>query len=146
MAFTDYVNNKNNTVHEFKSDLLLARDVSVVSEFGALASAMPSWGTIYKSNGTAWYKSDGTVLAYYTIGITLGNNTSVAIVDSDGNAYVSGDRVLSGAVLTITAAADGGYDLTTYTVNTVNKTADNPTKHTVGANVAIVTAATEQEG
>ena len=95
------------------------------------------------ANGTSWYESDGTELAYYTIAITLGANTSVTIVDESLNTYVSGDRVKSGATLTITATADSGFNLSTYTVNTVDKTGDNPTTHTVGANVAIVTAATE---
>lgn len=140
-----YKYNLNDHVYWFDTTAQLAADASVVTEFiTAKAAGLDAPAVIYISNGTSWIKmADGSTLAYYTIGITLGANTSVSIVDAAGNVYTNGSRVQSGAVLTITAAADDGYNLSTYTVNTVDKTADNPTEHTVSANVAIVTAATE---
>ena len=141
-----YKYNINDHVYWFDSLLQLAADASVCTEFKtAKAVAFDDTENAYVSNGTAWIKmSDHSTLAYYTITVTLGANTTVTIVDSDGNAYIDGGRVKNGATLTITAAAADGYTLSTYTVNTVDKTADNPTTHAVSsANVVIVTEATE---
>jgi hypothetical protein len=139
-----YRYNIYDNIHWFDTTAQLASDSSICTEFiTAKAAALDAPSVVYISNGTAWIKiSDGSTLAYYTISITLGANTTVTIVDAAANVYTNGMRVQSGATLTITAAADTDYTLSTYTVNTVDKTGDNPTTHVVSANVVIVTAAT----
>ncbi len=78
----------------------------------------------------------------YDLTATVGEHTTLTIVDAAGKSYAPGGKVPHDAVLTITAAAEKGYDLTTFTVNTVDKTSGNPDSHTVSGDVAIVTAAT----
>lgn len=139
---TKYINNPYDKVYWFKNINALAKDAVIVKNTSAKAGAFPKWGDIYMADGDKWYKADGTELSYYTITVTLGSNTTVTIVDEYANSYVSGDRVKSGATLTITATANAGYNLTTFTVNAVDKLSSNPATHTVSGNVAIVTAAT----
>jgi hypothetical protein len=76
------------------------------------------------------------------LAITAGENTTVSVFDSDSNVYEDGADFVVGTVLTITATADDGYTLTTFTVNDV--TAVSPYVHTVSGDVTIVTAATEE--
>lgn len=80
----------------------------------------------------------------YELTLTTGENTTLTVVDAAENEYNDGDMVPHGTVLTITAAAAEGYDLTTFTVGGVDKIASNPDEHTMAAALTIVTAATEQ--
>lgn len=122
----------------------IAKDTDYVQKETKKAIAYDACDTVYVSDGTDWINMNTSVkIAYFILTLTIGANTSLTVVDSEGNVYTSGDRVLSGATLTISAFADTGYDLTTYTVGGVDKTGDNPTSHTMSANVAVVTAATE---
>lgn len=127
----------------FNQKAQLASDNEILPQITEIAAAFDALGTYWITNGISWLDlSDGTPLAYYTIGITQGAHTTLTITDAGGNVYTKGMRVLSGATLTITAAATTGYTLSTYTVNTVDKKSSNPTTHVVAADVAIVTAAT----
>jgi len=139
-----YAQNFYDKIFWFDTTLQLASDAEIVEQKTAKAAALDAPYDVYISNGTSWIKiSDGTTLAYFTLTLTIGDNTTLTVVDSESNAYSDGSRVKSGATLTITAAADAGYTLSTYTVGGVDKTSDNPTTHTMSANLAIVTAATE---
>ena len=75
--------------------------------------------------------------------ITAGTNTTVSVIDSDVVEYVDDAAMTVGTVLTITATADDGYTLSTFTVN--DEAAVSPYEHTVIGDVTIVTAATEEE-
>lgn len=124
----------------------IARDMEIVKQKTSKAIALDAVNVAYISNGTDWKNfASNAVISYYVITLTIGDNTTLKVVDAAGIEYVSGSRIAPGTVLTITAAADEGYDLTTYTVATVDKTADNPTEHTMSASMTVVTEATEAE-
>jgi hypothetical protein len=80
----------------------------------------------------------------FELTITAGDNTTIAVKDGDGNEYENGDDIEIGTAILITAAADEGYELTTFTVNEVEK--PSPDIHIVSGAVTIVTEATEIPG
>lgn len=83
----------------------------------------------------------------FKLTITQGENTTATVKDSDGNEHEDGAEIEVGTVLIITAAADKGYELTTFTVNEIVST--SPAVHTVADAVSVVTEATvevEKEG
>lgn len=78
--------------------------------------------------------------------ITQGDNTTVEVTSGDGEdvvTYSNGDYIAYGTELTITATAAEGYTLSTFTINAEDAT--SPAEHVVDDNVAIVTAATQNE-
>ena len=75
----------------------------------------------------------------FKLTITQGENTTATVKDSDGNEHEDGADIEAGTVLIITATADEGYTLSTFTVNEVEKT--SPDVHTVTGAVVIVTGA-----
>ncbi len=77
----------------------------------------------------------------YDLSVTAGENTAITIVDSEDNEYTDGDKVEHGTVLTVTAVADDGYTLTTFTIG--GEDATSPAEHVMVADVTILTAATE---
>lgn len=80
-----------------------------------------------------------TATAAYLIDLTADEHVTVEIVDGDSAEYEDGSEVLNGAELTITLTFAEGYEVDTFTVNTVAKT--SPATHTVnGAAVVIVVA------
>jgi hypothetical protein len=123
----------------------IAEDMKVVPSRGEKAMAFDALGTIYETNGTNWIKfSDSSVLAYYTLALTVGANTNLSVVSAvDGHEYHSGDRIYAGTELTVTATAATGHTLSTFTINAGNVT--SPATHTASANVTIETAATINE-
>jgi hypothetical protein len=80
----------------------------------------------------------------YDLTATVGEHTTLTIVDAAGKSYAPGGKVPHDAVLTITAAAAPGYDLTTFTIDGV--AAVSPATHVMTKAITIVTAATAQEG
>lgn len=81
----------------------------------------------------------------FELSITEGENSTVTVTSGEGDSlvtYSDGDMIDYGTELTITATADTGYNVSTFTVNTVNKTGSNPDTHSVAAAVAVVSAAT----
>ena len=139
-----HIYNAHDHVEWFDSTAQLANDVEVVTAKTMKAAALDAANVKYISDGEDWFKmADGTKIGYYIMTVTLGDNTSITIADAAGNSYGNGSRILAGTSLTITAAADEGYTLSTYTVDTVDKLLSNPTTHVMNAACAIVTAATE---
>jgi hypothetical protein len=82
-------------------------------------------------------------LKTYTLSITQGENTTVTVTDEDEEPVLHGATISHFDVLTITATADEGYTLSTFTINAEDAT--SPAEHVVDGNVAIVTAATQNE-
>ena len=80
----------------------------------------------------------------FKLTITQGENTTVTVKDGDGNEYENGDDIEIGTAILITAAANEGYELTSFTVNEVEKT--SPDIHIMSGAVTIVTEATEIPG
>lgn len=76
-------------------------------------------------------------LQTFDLSITVDENTTVTVVDSEENEYEDGDTVAYGTELTITAAGNTGYTVATFTVNTVDKTESNPDTHSVTGDVTI---------
>jgi hypothetical protein len=140
-----YKYNTNDHLYWFDTTAQIAADASICTEFKtAKAASLTAPETIYIANGTSWISmTDHSTLAYFTLTLTVGANTTVTVVDAEDNAYVNGSRVQSGATLTITAAADDGFTLSTFTVGGVDKTASNPDTHTMSADLTVVTEATE---
>jgi len=123
----------------------IAIDMTSVKQRTAKAIALNATTVVYVSNGTDWINmTTSTAIPYYVLTLTIGAHTRVSVIDSLGNVYTNGSRVYVGATLTITATADAGYTLTTYTVNEVDKTASNPTTHTMSLATTVVTAATAE--
>jgi hypothetical protein len=139
-----YTYNPYDKIYWFDTTAQLASDAVIVKSKTAKAATLDAPFDVYISNGTSWIKiADGSTLAYYILTLNQGENTTITVVDSKGNVYTNGSRVQAGATLTITAAADDGYNLSVYTVGGVDKTGDNPTTHIMSADVTVVTEATE---
>ena len=121
----------------------IAIDMEYVQQKTAIAIAYDALTVAYISDGVNWKNlATSANVPYFTLSTTIGENSTLTVVDANGRALFSGDRIEPGAVLTITADDATGYTLSTFTVNTVDKTSGNPDEHTVAADVAIVTAAT----
>lgn len=82
-------------------------------------------------------------LKTYTLSITQGENTIVTVTDEDEEPVLHGATIYHFDVLTITATADEEYTLSTFTIDAEDAT--SPAEHVVDDNVAIVTAATQNE-
>lgn len=82
-------------------------------------------------------------LKTYTLSITQGENTIVTVTDEDEEPVLHGATISHFDVLTITATADEEYTLSTFTIDAEDAT--SPAEHVVDDNVAIVTAATQNE-
>lgn len=82
-------------------------------------------------------------LKTYTLSITQGENTTVTVTDEDEEAVLHGATISHFDVLTITATAAEEYTLSTFTIDAEDAT--SPAEHVVDDNVAIVTAATQNE-
>ena len=67
-------------------------------------------------------------------------NTTVTVSDGTST-YTNGDVIPEGTELTITVVAAENYELSTFTIDTVDAT--SPATHIAAAEIAIVTAATE---
>ena len=85
------------------------------------------------------YAAEEATPETFKLTITAGENTAVTVKDSNGNEYETGSDIEAGTVLIITATADEGYTLSTFTINEVEKT--SPDVHTVTGAVVIVTGA-----
>ncbi len=86
------------------------------------------------------YATEDETPETFKLTILAGENTTLAVTDSDANEYASGADIPNGTVLIITAEAEEGYILT-LTVNDIVKT--SPDVHTVTGAVTIVTEAAE---
>jgi len=106
------------------------------------AIAFDTPATEYISHGSGWTVASGTAPTMKTVTTTIGDNTTLSIVDARGNAFVDEDTFASGQSLTFTAAADTGYTLSTFTVASVDKKSTNPYTAAITDDTAVVTAAT----
>lgn len=80
----------------------------------------------------------------YTLTLSQGANTTLTVLDGE-TPVASGASVDHGTVLSVSAEAADGYDLTTFTIGDASKLETNPAEHTMTAAVTITTAATQQE-
>jgi hypothetical protein len=106
---------------------------------GVAASSSPATFVV-PVGGDVFIESSASI-QMFELTLTVGENTTLTVVDASDNEYADGDMIPYGTELTVTAAAADGFTLSTFTINTVAKT--SPASHTATDAVTIVTAATE---
>jgi len=96
-------------------------------------------GDTYIVRGNTTIVAVSMLVEQFTLTLSEGSNTSISVLRNNV-ALSNGDTIETGDQLVISASADNGYNLTTFTINGVSATGTQVVR--VSANVVVVTEAT----